>query len=315
MLMFKFKYRELCIHFSILVSTLFSVGCDKEDTLIRQITPNSIIVVPDIQNYTTSPGSDCLESIVDFINYNRYNISMCLQTGDLTNNNASDQWNNVLNEYVYRLDPGIPHCECLGNHDYGQNGLTNERVSNIPWDISEDSEISYGEYNENYVHFFQCNNEKYGVLVLEFAVRQSTLEWAQGILEQYPETKFILLTHAFLNAEGNTYSNSTIMKDYDHPKLYGIASSETADSDQIFSSLCNFYSNVRYIICGHSLPKDGFCVKTQISAYGDEVKLILINFQHFANGGDGNIAILNMDKDQIDIYSARKKRIINSVVL
>ena len=100
--------------FFILISMLVCVGCDKDEgAIIRQITPNSIIVIPDIQIYTTSPGSDCLEDIVDFINYNRNNISMSLQTGDLTNNNAPDQWNNVLNEYVYRLHPDIPHCECL----------------------------------------------------------------------------------------------------------------------------------------------------------------------------------------------------------
>lgn len=294
---------KLCILIILFLIALQAIACSREDVQFYQMEPNSIVIVPDIQIYTMNSNSKELSSIVDFINTNKSNISLCLQTGDLTNNNTPEQWNNAFNEYVNKLHPDVTHFECLGNHDYGDNGSANERVSNISWDISANSLFSFGKYNENYVKFVQIAGKEYGVLVLEFAVRDTTIEWAQQVLNQYSDMEFIVLTHAFLNSEGYPYGDSTIMTDIDNPKFYGLSTNDRiCDSECIFDKICNSHPNVKYMVCGHSLPKDGLLIRTKETVSGDIVKLIMVNFQHYANGGDGNFVILNTSSEQDNIY-------------
>lgn len=304
----------------IFLMTILLFSCSREDNLSCEfeITSNAIVIVPDIQIYTDSNNSSDLKSIVDFINYNKSNISLCLQTGDLTNNNRPDQWRNVFECYIERLYPEIPHYECLGNHDYGYNGTTNDRSSNIYWDISHNSKIYFGDFRENYVQFVQIGEEEYGILVLEFAVRSDVLEWAHQILKLYPDNKFIVLTHAFLNSDGNMYSESKIEANCDNPQSYAMSYDEdTRNSEQIFNTLTSTCSNLKYIICGHSLPKEGFKVNTQMDINGNPVKLIMVNFQHFENGGNGNIGILNVEslQESLTIYSTKSKECIINMLL
>lgn len=303
---------SLSIWYKIAILLAICFSCTKEVD-VYDISPNSIVIVPDIQIYTNTGCSPELNSIVNFINTNKQDISVCLQTGDLTNNNAPSQWDNAFNYYINKLDPDILHFECLGNHDYGREGLADQRVSNIPWNISNNSFISFGDYHENYVNFFRVNGCEYGVIVLEFAVRESTLKWAENILKQYPTTHFLLLTHAFLNEGGNMYGDEIVGSDYDNPIAYALNEGNVSCSKQVFDSLCGQYSNIKYIICGHSLPQKGYIIKTHMNLQGDPVGVILVNFQHFTNGGNGNIAVLNLAERKVDIISTQTIESIESL--
>jgi len=291
----------------------FIMGCQKPKYASSEVSPNSIVIIPDIQNYTISENSSYLSDIVSFINFNKSNISLILQTGDMTNNNTPNQWNNVINEYINKLPQDIPHCECLGNHDYGLDGSANDRITNIPWDVSGGADKSWGDYNENYVIFFQIGEKEYGVMVLEFATRSTTLEWARQVLEQYRHVNFFILTHAFLDAKGDMYGDYTAGPNSDHPQAYDIGSAnETSSSEHIFGTLCNQYPNIQYIISGHALPEDGYILRTINNIMGNVVTSIMVNFQHFSNGGNGNIAILNISKKPrtFDIYSTTTNKYI-----
>ena len=117
------------------------------------------------------------------------------------------------------------------------------------------------------------------------------------------------MTHAFLNENGYLYSDERIGLDYDAPMQYGLSERNVSkDSKQIFDRLCGQYSNIKYIICGHSLPLKGYVFKTEMNTSGEPVRLLLVNFQHFSNGGNSNIAILNLEKNEIDIISAHTRK-------
>ena len=52
---------------------------------------------------------------------------------------------------------------------------------------------------ENYVRYIYVRGEKYAVLDLEIAPRNSSIEWADSVNVSDTDTPFVILTHVFLN--------------------------------------------------------------------------------------------------------------------
>ena len=264
------------------------------------------MIVPDIQNYTNNEdGSVYLNTIADFYNANRERIHAIFQVGDLTNNKMQEQYENAYKCFFNKFSWNEQMVFCLGNHDYGKNGSSDARESNIPDYMmpSYDSKME-GTHWDNYVRYITVGGKRYGVLVLEFCTRNETLDWANKIIMENDETPFIILTHAFLNVFGQLfdYTDKSCNNDVS-PKAYKMGEEYKNDSMEIFNKIIWNNPNVEMVICGHSLAPEYIKVLSKDNIVGKKVNIIMVNYQHYRNGGDGFVGLLSFSKNKNSIYS------------
>lgn len=254
-----------------------------------------IMIVPDIQNYTSKEENFIyLDAISNYYINNRNRISVCLQVGDLTNNNLIWQYENAYCHFFSKFNEEDELIYCLGNHDYGYNGSSESRISNIPsyMDPLYDERMENCIY-DNYVKYVNIGDVRYGILVLEFATRNRAIEWADKIISNNPDTPYIILTHAFLNRLGEMYdyTDPNILQGGSH-KMYIMDNDYKNDSKEIFDKIIYNNPNVKLVICGHCLTPNYIDVYSTKNAIGNAVHFIMVNYQHYNNGGDSLAALL-----------------------
>lgn len=266
----------------------------------------SIMIVPDIQNYTyTEDRFKYLTSIADYYHSNEDSIDAIIQVGDLTNNNQLWQYENAYNQFFSKFDSTDQMMYCLGNHDYGSNGSSDIRLSNCPDYMTPIYDIRMEETSyENYVRYMTINGNKYAVLVLEFCTRNNVLDWANNVIQKDSNIPFIIVTHAFLNYYGQLfdYTNPNCAIG-GSPKQYKMSGDYKNDSKEIFDKIIYNNPNVKLVICGHSLTPDyinAICIENVI---GEKVGCLMVNFQHYTEGGEGIVGLLNIYNDHFVIQS------------
>ncbi len=294
----------------LLFASLFSLFACSEDEQIENptvfIPKTRLMIVPDIQNYTDKEDRfKYLHSIVDYYELNKDSIEAILQVGDLTNNNKLWQYENAYNEFFYKFDDTTPMAYCLGNHDYGNNGSSDIRMSNLPSHMMMPDVVRMnGTSYDNYVKYISIAGKRYGVLVLEFATRNETLEWANSIVKNDLTTPYILLIHVFLNGYGQMFDyTDPLIKEGGSHKQYKMGDDYKNDSKEIFDKLIYNNSNIKLVVCGHCLTPDYINVSTKENSIGKPVHMIMVNYQHYNNGGMGFIGLLDIAGDSYRIRS------------
>jgi hypothetical protein len=136
-------------------------------------------------------------------------------------------------------------------------------------------------------------------MTLEFGPRNTVLDWANEIADQYPDRTIIVNTHAYL------YSDSTLMDNNDkwQPKDYGIGKarkdSAANNGAQIWEKFVSRHANILMVVCGHVLDT-GVGTLVSTGEHGNKVYQMLANFQGGVtgsqHGGNGYIRIVEYDK-------------------
>ena len=259
-----------------------------------------VMIVPDIQNYSYSEERlKYLDAISDYYLAKKDSIDLVLQVGDLTYHNVGWQYENVWNHFFKRLNQDNQMVFCLGNHDYGKSGSSDIRESNIPEYMLPYYDLKMENSRwENYVRYVTLGGIRYGVMVLEFCTRNETLEWANQVLETDSQTPYIILLHVFLDQNGLLFdtSNPNVINQGSSHKDYSMGNDYKNDSREIFDKIIYNNSNVKMVVCGHCLTPSYINVCSESNAEGAEVQMVEVNFQHYSEGGEGHIGIL-------DIYS------------
>lgn len=286
--------------FSVILLTICSLACvvsacDRDDSEPIDIDGyDCLMIIPDIQNYIDNPAyHKHLLSIVNYANDNPQ-ITNCFQVGDLTNNNRLDQWNTVREQFFSRFPEGKRPIFCLGNHDYGNNGSSDVRESNIPNDLLPERDAYMEEGGlENYVRHIVISGKEYAVIVLEFGTRNETLEWASKVIKEDSSTPYIILTHAFLNNDGQIfdYKDSNCNQTYSQ-KHYNMGGGYINDSKEIFDKLIYPNPNIKMVICGHCLSSNYMEYLCVPNIRGEKVHCIMVDYQHYAEGGSGFVGLL-----------------------
>ncbi len=273
-------------------------ACNEENPITssnEEDEQECVVIVPDIQYYTNSEERiKYLDAIVDYCKERQDVISFLLQTGDITNNNQLWQWNNSYRHFFSQLPKSFPVISCLGNHDYGENGLSNERQSNVPAELTPDMDAVMPMSKwDNYLRYVTLENKTLAILSLEFAPRNAVLEWADSIIKQNANIPIFILTHAFLNNVGQLYDASNSQNDnLCSQKDYVLGKEYLNDSKEIFDKIIYNNPNVKLIICGHSLSKNYIECLVKKNVNNDNVYCIMVNYQHYKDGGAGNIGLL-----------------------
>lgn len=293
---------------SAILFSYFSCTAKEDLTEVGETTrlTYKIMIVPDIQNYNdNSSRFKYLDSIANYYLTNLSNYVACFQVGDITNNNQLWQYQNANDHFFSKFPEGEKPYFCLGNHDYGNNGKSDRRFSNIPSFMWAQFDVKKDESEfENYVRFLKIGETRYAVMDLEFAPRDETLIWANEIVNNNPTTPFIILTHVFTNKYGQIHDVTDSNVYYPgSQKSYVMGGDYINDSMEIFNKLIKNNRNVKMVICGHTFIPDYIKVATMENAFGDDVFVITVNYQHYTNGGDGYVGILEFGEDGYRIRS------------
>ncbi|GGW44502.1 metallophosphoesterase [Arenibacter certesii] len=284
----------------------------------------SIILLPDTQTYVKfERNHGILETMTSWISENiePLNIKMVLCTGDLVEQNellvpdgkngnlpSRDQWRAVSHAFE-KLDGKVPYILAAGNHDFGYKSVENRKTNYSTYFPSHRNLLNAKALRaagknidlmpsvENAAYeFVSPQKRKFLFLNLEFAPRDTILQWAKGVLsqEQFKDHTAVVLTHSYLNAK-----NQHIEKE-NYPiedRNYGKA---------IWEKLVADSNNVQLVFSGHIGAPNDFRAHTahkiDRNAAGKKVNQITFNAQAMGggwhgNGGDGWLRIMEFLPD------------------
>ena len=220
----------------------------------------TIVGVPDVQTITNYRPDD-VYNLFDWIAANKdsQKIAFCVQTGDLSDfGDRPELYNKTADAMQVLYDEGVPISFVQGNHDYDNNSngdkgrpSTNFNTA-FPYDMWSQNTWFGGAFEEgsmsNTYNLYEVGGVKYLVLNLEFGPRPEVIRWASDLCSQYQDRRVIVLTHDFLDANGQI-TDSSVKAD---PTNYGFASSANATSGiELWNGLVKKHSNMFMTVSGH----------------------------------------------------------------
>nr|VFJ57820.1 MAG: Calcineurin-like phosphoesterase [Candidatus Kentron sp. FW] len=278
----------------------------------------TLFVLPDTQSYCelrlkwtrqhfhVPDQRDCLNQQMQWIleNKDRLNGILVLHEGDLTQSNFDIEWQ-LGCEMFYQIERHIPYVLCIGNHDQGFephppegiSSFSNRRDSLIdeyfpPARFRANPLYDYGGNfrgtSSNYFLFFQADDMDFMVLTLEFMPRDEVIDWANEVVSTHSERRCIVLTHGFLDVQGDRNLNEN---------SYAIAGN---NAREIWDRFLKKHKNIFLLLCGHG---HGEARRTDESDHGNPIHQIMANYQFQGKGGDGWMRIMHFypEKNRIDV--------------
>jgi fibronectin type 3 domain-containing protein len=251
----------------------------------------TIVVIPDTQHYVddadrTGTFNQQTQWIVD--NADVLNVVFVSQLGDL-----AEHFDTVELEYI-RADSamdildnaGIPNNLAPGNHDMSTPGAVTSNYFDqyfppsrydLPanpwyggWLGEEAGQIE--RLNKDNYELFTAGGIDFLIIHLEIDMPTYAVQWADEIIDRYPDRQVILSTHAFLNT-----SNA-------RPTSRVTTRSDGLSAAQVWTQLVAPNCNVFMVVNGH-YPGEGRLTST--NSCGLPVHQVLTDYQSRANGGDG----------------------------
>lgn len=254
----------------------------------------SIIILPDTQHYS-SRYPDIFYQQMDWIvkNRNLLNIQYVIHLGDITNNNKEYAWEVASKSFKILENEGIPFSIVYGDNDMKNpdknyyDGTRHTELLNRYFPVSRfnkpDSWWKGGFYEaekiDNYYCLFNYKDNKFMIMNLEIAPRSAVLNWADNIIFQNASRKVIIVTHDYLDKNGNRLDdlNSFGMDGRDEEgKLKG------NNAETVFKKLIKKNPNIFMVLCGHKEGTFQKKVKIKNSQDSEETRKvfeILTDFQ------------------------------------
>jgi hypothetical protein len=266
----------------------------------------SVVLLPDTQFYSAEINGAVKEiftSQTQWIIDNReaLNIAFVLHLGDIVQNgdtysngtSAEQEWINASNALYLLEDPlttglteGIPYGVAVGNHDqepiWDPDGTTTYYNKYFGVDHWEDKSYygdHYGSNNDNYYQLYSVGSYDFLSISLEYrgSANADVLDWAEGLVQAYPDRRVIVTTHHLVNT-GNPASWSS----------YGEA---------IYERLKG-YPNLDLMLGGH-IHGEGQRMDT---FEGNITHSLLQDYQGYSEGGQGYLRILTFEPAHNKIY-------------
>ena len=252
----------------------------------------TVIVLPDTQYYAAS-YPQIFNSQTQWIAANRdaLNIQLVIGVGDIVDGPMQPvQWQNA-DAAVRLLDGVVPYVLAIGNHDYdnvnpGARQTTNfnqwfgpSRYAAYPWYGGNFPDGS----NENFYANVNLGGADYLILALEYIPRQSSLDWADGVLKANANKPVILVTHSYM------YRDNTTIDQCDTADNTLTTKTKGADGLTMWRRFVSQYPNITTVLSGHVL---GVGQRSDIGVNGNLVNQMLVDYQGWANGGNGYLRIM-----------------------
>lgn len=317
----------MCRYVLLLISSMLSVTLFADDAFTADHGTEpyenfSIVLLPDTQKYTEKGAMkfNLYEMQTRWIAENRdeRNIQFVIHLGDITERNGQRnqglEWEVAHGAHQILDDHNIPYSTTTGNHDYYSRAGHYRSIKRNVYARNTDYGEHFGAFRfegrpwyggsyspENINNFmtFQVGTLKFLVLSLEFLPRKSVLDWAHGVLEDYPDRKVIVVTHSYIDPEGEYATN----RGRSWGEKYNMTGVEGEALDNEFLKQ---HSNIFLLLCGHS---SGSRYKLMEDTYnGNPIHILLTDFQSVRTKwgrklGNGWLRSLNfrIDEGRIDI--------------
>jgi hypothetical protein len=286
----------------------------------------SLVLMPDTQHYSqTYP--EHFDAQTQWIKDQRtaLNIKYVLHEGDIVNTAAdTDQWDNAR-AALDTLNGFVPYALAPGNHDYGGQGQNRTTFFDHQATDSDTnnyfgvgtpyaSQTSIGGFypgdgpgkTDNSYHTFNSNGEDWIVFAMEWGPRDVVVQWADQVLTAHPNHNAILVTHAYMYNDDTIYDWATKGSSQSwNPHSYGIqtwvdpltqASPSVNDGQELWDEFVKKHENFKFVFNGHVLG-DGTGRRATLGDNGNVVHQILANYQMNAQGGQGDMRVLEFKAD------------------
>lgn len=255
-------------------------------------------VLPDTQIYTeNSQIANVFYAQTQWIVDNRedYNIVFTSHVGDIVNTAFNlQQWKVADKAFKILDDAKIPYGLTAGNHDF--RGLTKD-TSFYLWPDNTRSnrefflkyfneertsqvEENYGGHSENgwnSYYYFEGNGKRYMVFFVDYAASEETFEWANSILNENKNIPTIIITHALSRPLKS--GTGSIIKE---PECNVFWEKLIYENNQVFMAI-----NGHITGSGRELKKN---------KYGNDVILMVVDYQDYYNGGNGVMRLVEFDE-------------------
>ncbi len=238
----------------------------------------TIAVLPDTQIYSER-YPDIFDKQTQWIadNAQSENIVFVSHLGDIVNDHKSTtQWQNARDSMSIIRAADIPYSVVPGNCD--MHFITGD-LTNYDTYFPYTDFIGYDWYGGNYPEHSNASNfQLFSVmgqdfivlnLVCEPSLLSKTTEWANSILTEYSTHKAIVVTHGYIDTDGNY--------------LGGSDGSSVAGLD-VWNNIVKHHSNVAMVLCGHH---SGQYYSTDIGVNGNTIYNFLTDYTYLENGGNG----------------------------
>jgi len=256
----------------------------------------SIVVIPDPQHYASRfPAIGMAQAQWIRSNVDKLQIKFVSCVGDNVDDGASDaEWKQSADS-MHQLDGAVPFGVACGNHDLmdGKGGFTSrkfldhygpDRFKKYKW---------YGGASASGLSSCQrFSGGGYNFLAIALTVNPSADEiaWVRKVMDSSAKVPVILTTHQFLTAQGEVAQDAVVQG----PGALvprEIWDRLVKDGPQIFMVLCGHYHGE-----AHLVMKNGA---------GQDVHVILQDYQDEENGGNGWLRIIGFhpDKGRIEIQT------------
>jgi len=266
--------------------------------------PVRFAIIPDMQSFfetdfETDPS--LVYKILDWVKAKESDIDFMIQVGDITEDNTEETWM-LVKDMFHSLDGEQAYTYALGNHDMGSKprkradtrntDLANKYLDNL---TSSGLVASYpANQVDNLAHVVNLKGDDYLIISLEFGPRAQTVEWAEGIIDSYPDHKVIINTHAYM------YSDNTRISEGDswNPHTYGLNKDgdQIYDGEELWNAFIKQHKNIFMVVSGHIL-NGGIGTLVSEGDHGNKVCQMLANYQYgvkgMGNGNNGFIRIIN----------------------
>jgi len=269
--------------------------------------PFTVVVLPDTQFYAEK-YPEIFTAQTEWVrqNHEAKNIKFVLHVGDITQHNSVEQWEDA-NASLSVLDGHVPYSLCVGNHDMGAGGSTQDRSSlfdeyfgvarykSLPWYGRH-----YADSNRNHFCFFDSAGMKFMVINIEYGPTDEILKWANETISRYPGHRVIVVTHAYMCDDNTRLDRND--RSNPHLEIFG----PTNDGEEMWEKLIRKHKNIFLVNCGH-IDCDRYSYLTSEGDHGNRVHQVLTNYQHMERGGSGYLVLMRFipgeNKIQLSTYS------------
>jgi Calcineurin-like phosphoesterase/Carboxypeptidase regulatory-like domain len=272
----------------------------------------TIVALPDTQFYSsTYPQIFAAQTSWIAQHVADQNIRLVVGLGDIVDGGGNlSQWQNA-DAAVRLLDGRVPYMMAIGNHDYDQNNPSGRTASthnfNSFFGPQRYSAATWyrGSFpsgsNENFYGVLTINGKDYLIVVLEFAPRDASLNWAAGIIGANPTKEVIIVTHMF------TYADNTRISQCDSNSAASFGVGQDNNGEDMWWKLVRKFPNIHLVLSGHVVQGDGTGRRMDLGASGNLVNQILSDYQSDPLGGGGFLRIIkispSLNRVSVSTYS------------
>ena len=249
-----------------------------QDLFFKNSSSFSVVVLPDIQNYSQKGNEEILFSQVNWIvaNKDKKNIVFVIFEGDLVNKwNDGGQWGDANKAVSILESAGVAFELTLGNHDHNSNKPSLNAPlfeEYFPEGRFKDNAWWGGSFERyNSYQVLKVSGKDFLFLGLDFCPSKEEVEWADKIFSENAGKQLVLTTHGYLGLDANR-------------KVHNCGSTE------YIWEMAKKHSNLRIILSGHV---HGEALLVSKNDFGKEVYQMLADYQDYSDGGGGYLRVLD----------------------